>query len=224
MMIANTLAKSAPAPFIPERLALGETPDVLAQIYKQTFNLAIWKRPDKPALAEAAQQLLDTAGSVQCRSILPADRVDAYLDTELPQFQHRQTLIDDISLISDMFACLFGLDNIGFRFASLDAAMCPKFHVDRVPCRLLTSYCGVGTEWLADEHVDRSKLGTGSQGLSDAESGLYPSSGLIQRFSPGDVGLLKGELWEGNENRGLVHRSPVPEKKQQRLLLTLDFA
>ena len=35
---------------------------------------------------------------------------------------------------------------------------------------------------------------------------------------------LKGELWEGNETAGLVHRSPALAKDERRLLLTLDFS
>ena len=68
------------------------------------------------------------------------------------------------------------------------------------------------------------KLGAGSAGLSDAESGLYPTKDAIQTLAAGDVALLKGESWEGNEGAGLVHRSPAVKSGQQRLLLTLDFA
>jgi len=39
-----------------------------------------------------------------------------------------------------------------------------------------------------------------------------------------DVALLKGELWEGNEKAGLVHRSPAVPADHRRLLLTLDFS
>ncbi|WP_297291060.1 DUF1826 domain-containing protein [Oceanicoccus sp.] len=33
---------------------------------------------------------------------------------------------------------------------------------------------------------------------------------------------MKGELWEGNEGAGLVHRSPSLSAGERRLLLTLD--
>jgi hypothetical protein len=35
--------------------------------------------------------------------------------------------------------------------------------------------------------------------------------------------LLKGERWQGNEGRGLVHRSPPLVAGERRLLLTLDW-
>jgi len=71
--------------------------------------------------------------------------------------------------------------------------------------------------------VDRSKLGRGSKGLSDLESGLYRGAGDIEQLQRGDVALLKGELWEGNETAGLVHRSPAVSPGESRLLLTLDI-
>jgi len=101
--------------------------------------------------------------------------------------------------------------------------MCPKFHVDRIPCRLATTYQGVATDWLPHEQVDRSKLGHGSDGKADDESGLFNSVADIQHLQCGDVALLKGDLWEGNEGAGLVHRSPDITDNACRLLLTIDF-
>ena len=88
---------------------------------------------------------------------------------------------------------------------------------------MITTYCGVGTEWLAHGSVDRSKLGRGNNGKPDHESGVYTDVSLINRLNYGDVALLKGEAWQGNENAGLVHRSPEVGEGQSRLLLTLDF-
>jgi len=47
--------------------------------------------------------------------------------------------------------------------------------------------------------------------------------GHLQQLTTGDVALLKGESWVGNEGYGLVHRSPNLENQKKRLLLTLDF-
>lgn len=45
----------------------------------------------------------------------------------------------------------------------------------------------------------------------------------VRRMKPGDVGLLKGKGFPGNEARGAVHRSPPGTSKDTpRLLLTLD--
>lgn len=54
----------------------------------------------------------------------------------------------------DMFCCLFELKRAGLRLTVLDRAMCPRFHVDRVPCRLVTTYLGAATEWLPHTVAD----------------------------------------------------------------------
>jgi hypothetical protein len=137
-----------------------------------------------------------------------------------------KVLSDDITLLVDMFCCVFDLKKAGLRLTALNRAMCPRFHFDRIPCRLITTYHGVATEWLPHQVVDRSKLGAGNQGKSDEKSGLFESANDISQLSKGDVGLLKGEFWHDNEGAGLVHRSPVhtdDSLSQSRLLLTLDF-
>jgi hypothetical protein len=101
--------------------------------------------------------------------------------------------------------------------------MCPRFHFDRIPCRLVTTYQGIATQWLNHAVVDRSKLGAGNQGKSDEQSGLFNNIEDINRLSEGDVALLKGENWDETQGAGLVHRSPPVSAGERRLLLTLDF-
>ena len=50
--------------------------------------------------------------------------------------------IADVSWLVSAFACLLGAKRIGLRLRALDKAMCPRFHVDHVPVRLITTYCG----------------------------------------------------------------------------------
>lgn len=53
---------------------------------------------------------------------------------------------------------------------------------------------------------------------------MTDSQRFIQQMGTGDVALLKGELWEGNEGRGIVHRSPALTVKQpKRLVMTCDL-
>ena len=87
----------------------------------------------------------------------------------------------------------------------------------------MTTYDGMGTQWLPNCAVNRDKLGVGSAGLSDQESGLYGSESDIRQIAAADVALLKGEAWPGTQNAGLVHRSPTIPSGENRLLLTLDF-
>ena len=54
-------------------------------------------------------------------------------------------------------------------------------------------------------------------------SGLFQSETDIENLQSGQVALLKGQRWEGNEGAGLVHRSPDLDKGERRFLLSLDF-
>lgn len=78
--------------------------------------------------------------------------------------------------------------------------MCPRFHVDHVPARLICTYAGPGSEWLT-----------------------APDAVQVEQLSTGYVAVLKGERWLGNEGHGLVHRSPAVPAGQRRLMLTLDW-
>jgi hypothetical protein len=59
--------------------------------------------------------------------------------------------------------------------------------------------------------------------LPDVESGVYVNQKRIEQLKAGDVALLKGSGWLGNEDKAIVHRSLVLELNEKRLLLTLDF-
>ena len=45
----------------------------------------------------------------------------------------------------------------------------------------------------------------------------------IRQLETGHVALLKGESWQGNEGKGIVHRSPHSDSNYRRLYLTIDF-
>jgi len=195
-------------------------PTVLTEIYNEKVNIAIWKRELTNNLTNSSQQLIDIADKISGTISLTVKPENAceVLSERLPEFALQNYLIEDISNLIDMFCCLFDLKQAGMRLAVLDRAMCPRFHIDRVPCRLVTTYSGIATEWLSNNDVNRSLLGIEDFPVYDK----YTMS--IEKLNAGDVGLLKGESWIGNEGFGLLHRSPYVEANQSRLLLTLDFA
>lgn len=192
-------------------------PSVLSDIYQEDINIAIWRRQKQFLVKE----FLALNPTFQKEMILtPQDalsRINEFFDNNMTEVS------EDIALLVDMFCYLFELKQAGMRLKVLDKAMCPKFHVDKVPCRLVTTYQGMATQWLPHELVDQTKLGWGCNGLPDSESGLYQSESDIQQLDCGDVALIKGTLWKGNENAGLVHRSPGLIANEKRLILTLDF-
>jgi hypothetical protein len=205
-------------------LAASSEAEIWTSFYEQDVQIVTWQRTRSIVLNESVNALLALKTFSQLQFSSPAQDVVQKLDMHMPQFKHRSVLLEDIALLSDMFACLFDQDNVGLRLKVLDTTMCPRFHVDQVPCRLLTTYTGPATEWLPNESADRNKLGTGNQGLSDDLSELFQQASDIESMNVGDVALLKGEAWQGNEGRGLIHRSPINSGGHKRLLLTLDFA
>lgn len=196
---------------------------VLADIYEPLNNIVIWRRELDKSLLSSVDQLFSQTRSLKIEGNVTPSSAKAFLVENLDGFACSEDLSTEVSELVDMFCCLFDLEHAGLRMTMLEHAMCPRFHVDKVPCRLVTTFQGQGTQWLQHDAVDRSKLGHGNNGFPDEKSGIYRDKEDIRQLNPGDVALLKGELWEGNEGAGLVHRSPVLTVGESRLLLTLDF-
>ena len=223
MSSVNPSSQSTSSTTMQKLCIKGSQATVLTDIYRPDSNIVVWQRSLEQDYAPAKQYLLQTKPKLQLSCTLSPGKAVTALTDMLGKSPASEALINDIAELVDMFCCLFDLKRAGLRLTALDRAMCPRFHVDRVPCRLVTTYWGEATQWLPHELVDRRKLGLGSEGKPDQESGLFSSTGDIQQLAPGDVALLKGELWPQNQGAGLVHRSPSLPEGGQRLLLTLDF-
>ena len=198
-------------------------PSIFTDIYQENINIAIWERDLATDIQSFVNQFVQSHSQYESSLIVKPDTVFNKLIQSDNEFVNAQAFCKDISNLVEMFCVLFDIERVGLRLKVLDSAMCPRFHVDRVPCRLVSTYCGATSEWLPHDAVDRSKLGKGNNGLSDVDSGIFQSEADINRLKTGDVAILKGELWEGNENAGLVHRSPQVSVGDKRFLLTLDY-
>ena len=197
--------------------------DVLADIYQENTNIVVWKRSLTYKLLEASNSILSTTPDLEISLVVSPQDTVSNLQARLDSSKMAMILIEDIHKLVNMFCDLFDLKRVGLRLTSLKHAMCPRFHVDNVPCRLITTYQGIATEWLSHSDADRSKLGVGNEGKPDSQSGIYQDETNIQQLSQGDVALLKGEAWVGNEGKGLIHRSPQLYDQASRLILTIDF-
>ncbi|GHA15135.1 DUF1826 domain-containing protein [Oceanisphaera arctica] len=190
----------------------GDTAGVFTHIYEPDCQLAVWRRPLSAALTGYVDGLERHYHAINLRELLPADAVTDTLCARLPDLPGRDDFVADVQQLAEMFACLFELRRVGLRLASLQTAMCPRFHVDKVPCRLVTTYAGPGTHWLDREQRNQ---------LLDS-GGREPEQ--WQRLVAGEVALLKGDGWEDNDGQGLWHRSPPVPTGYRRLFLSLDFA
>ena len=210
------------APVIPLRPVIrqtrGETPLALSDILEDGVNLAVWERQLPLHIAEFGALLVALNEPLADSLVIELNNEDAVpnlqgLASSCLDLEGYEGFIADVSWLVSSFACLLGAKRIGVRLRLLDKAMCPRFHVDHVPVRLITTYAGVGSQWLREGVMDRRQL---SQ--PDAEP-----TGCIEQIHCGEVALLKGTKWHGNEGYGLIHRSPALKADERRLILTLDW-
>ncbi|MGE8145971.1 DUF1826 domain-containing protein [Pseudomonas frederiksbergensis] len=212
---AGLLAK---APARTTRQHHGANPKVLTKILHDDANLAVWQRELPLHIADFASLLLSLNEPLAESLSLEIANEDAEpnlrgLAANYRDLEGYEGFIADVSWLVSAFACLLGARHVGLRLRVLDKAMCPRFHVDHVPVRLITTYAGIGSQWLKEGAMDRRQLGK-----PEAEP-----QAQIQHVRSGDVALLKGEKWHGNEGFGLIHRSPQPAPGERRLILTLDW-
>jgi hypothetical protein len=220
-MSLSSLTIKSHRPVTQSQLAEGVNPSVLTKIYNETFNIAVWQRDLDPNIKQVVASFIEENPTFQTSMTVTVNSATPSLIEVLGETEDVRPLVKDAAKLVEMFCYLFEQQRVGLRLTVLNHAMCPRFHVDRVPCRLVTTYQGSATQWLPNTASNRSKLGHGNGGLPDHESGLYAFSDDVQQLKAGDVSLLKGEEWEGNEGAGLIHRSP--SNGSPRLLLTLDF-
>jgi hypothetical protein len=202
------------------RQVQGDTPKALTGILDDGVNLALWQRQLPAHIGDFGRLLLSLneplAESLSLEMLGDDAEPNLHgLASGFSDLEGYEGFIADVSWLVSAFACLLGAQRIGLRLRVLDKAMCPRFHVDHVPVRLITTYAGIGSQWLKEGAMDRRQLGKPEAEPQDES--------LIQQISSGEVALLKGEKWHGNEGFGLIHRSPQPASGERRLILTLDW-
>lgn len=205
---------------LPPRAAIGDNPAVLGEALRDEVNLAVWERQLPLHIGDYARCLLGLGEPLSESLTLELPDPEAPLD--LSNLARRFADIDghagflaDVAWLVRAFACLLDARRIGLRLRRLDRAMCPRYHVDHVPLRLITTYAGAGSHWLQEGQMPLSRLGDPA-----AEPAAVPAG---QTLAAGHVALFKGEKWLGNEGRGVIHRSPDVLPGEARLLLTLDW-
>ncbi len=88
---------------------------------------------------------------------------------------------------------------------------------------MLCTYRGPGTQWLDEGCADRAFLGSRSGGQPDDVSGLIRDTAGIHTAPSFAIVLLKGDRWQGNAGRGIIHRSPlVGGSEAPRVLVAID--
>jgi len=197
----------------------------LAEILAPANHLVSWRRPVDAGIAavaeaSAAQLGRDARGVVRCGADDPAAEVAALIPAVAWERDRVAAAAwrDDVVEICEAFAELVQAEDLMVSFEGPEEATCPRFHVDLVGVRMLVTYSGPGTEWLAEADVDRAWLGEAGQDLPDDQNGVMRAGAEVRSLAPFSVSLLKGEAWPGAKGRGAVHRSPDPAGAPRALL------
>ena len=188
----------------------------LAAIYDKDVELVCVERAESNALAVLAQELFATRTVIQSQWEQKADN-DHALGQAVPSLVDNPSygaLNEEILGLADVLTTLLDCERVGVRVTTLHRPMCPRFHVDNIPCRLLTTISGPGTQWISNEDVDWERLADRGDDSLPVHSGK-----TINQFESGSWSLLKGGSWDENF-AGVVHRSP--HAGGERLLLSID--
>jgi Protein of unknown function (DUF1826) len=197
---------------------MGDSASVFERIFADEVTVCIWNRPRDEILRAYLKR---TARGGAWQRMAHVDAIEPQFDELLCDFEDglgKIRLATELAGLVDLFATLADAQTVGIRMTATMQRECPRFHVDRVGLRLLCTWMGQGTEWLAHEDVIREQLGHQPGGWGEVKK----SRAKVQRMEPFAVGVLKGEGWPGNGGRGAVHRSPAPAPATWRVFVSLD--
>lgn len=200
---------------------LRQDPTVLSEIFDPHTSVAAWQRTPSNAIEHyfASQSERFKIG---IREIYSIESLAHNLNHRLPEGSGKQATIDEIFMLADMLTCLFDSNQVGMRLVTLSSAMCPKFHVDNIPVRLVCTYLGHGTEWLPNESLHNLQYPADTVRLPEQLVAFAQQSGDVQQLKAFDVGLLKGSAWSNSIDNAAIHRSCEANADNERVLLTLD--
>jgi len=191
----------------------------VARIFDDGCRVVVLSRDMADEVSDAAKSFVGTGFNLKVAvksGVASLHGADARLDKAV-------ALRSDIEEWVELMSELTGAPEIGVRLVEMGHSMCPRFHTDQVTVRLICTYDGPASEYLAESDVDRSRLPSHAAADDDeADALILREGGAIRRAQRGDIVLVKGESWPDREPLGAVHRSPAQARDERRLVLTLD--
>ncbi|MGF1463704.1 MAG: DUF1826 domain-containing protein [Maricaulaceae bacterium] len=192
-------------------VTVGDSPTVLSAIADPSVRLAIWRRTLEPTLEAAARAVcrrsLGYAGALRPFEPADEDRFRAALVAAAGPMV--APIADDLVALARAFVEVRQASVVRVRFETIADDGCARFHVDHVALRLLTTYRGTGTQWVAPPHAR----------TAHARQTAY--RGPLNTLSAGHVALFRGARSDGAG--GIMHRSPPRGKNGvTRLLGVID--
>ena len=161
----------------------------ISEIYKEDVNISIWKRKLNESLISSSEYAIRKKPKLEFSEVTRPKDVKETLESSVGTDSDLLPFFEDVSYLAFMFCELFDQKKMWLRLDGIDHPMCPRFHVDNLKCRLVSTYKGPATQWLPHNLVNRDKLGHGNNGMPDEESGLFLKETDIKELNTGDVAL-----------------------------------
>jgi Protein of unknown function (DUF1826) len=185
---------------------VAESAGVFEQLFEEEVQLCIWKRASDEILGAYLDRAVCPGGWERRMEVSIAEpSLAEAVQGLLAGFEGglgRVRLTTELLSLIDLFATLSDSQRVGVRMVATERRTCPRFHADAVGLRLLCTWVGEGTEWVAEEEVIRPDTGSAA--------GPVRAGAAVHQMPPFAVGVFKGDLWPGNDGCGAVHRSPQP--------------
>ena len=198
-------------PSIGANWSIGTDTSILHNIHNKETNIAIYNR-DISDLQQEILQVQEQNTELKISGSLEqiVKELDRHLDPSI-----NPLLSKDIRDLLKHYQELTGSDQFRLLLATINTNMCKKFHTDINTLRLLCTYNGPGTLWVADDNNAKDN-GSSSGNLAIEED-------RIHQVKTGSVALLKGAIYPDDDSTAIVHRSPtIEETGERRLLLRID--
>lgn len=191
----------------------------LRRILDPDVDVAIWRRRGQPPMHKIFREPLPK-DFPNVRFATSADT----LEQDLVKHDALQRTLwlpiaEDLEALVRIYAAIAGIDRVRLRLEHPKDDGCRLFHVDSVRLRLVVTYHGPGTEWLAEHDLNRSGLERGDNAL------VIRGENVIRRVPRYAVAMFKGEKFTGVPKSGAVHRSPpIAVEGLERSLVVIDDA
>lgn len=188
-------------------VVVGRQSEVLQDIALPGVAAAIWQRKPDAAFQDWIDSLVPEQ-LPELRIVVPVNQIEGAVrvacdNANTPTGLTQDWFARDVGLLARAFSDILEVDHVQIRLDIAFGKMCPSFHRDNVPARLLCTYRGPGTEYVPERHQDDPHR--------------------IRRMNTGSVELFRGSRWSADEPCGLLHRSPpVKAGFGPRLLLVID--
>jgi hypothetical protein len=195
----------------------------LKAILEPHVTLAVWHRELPNGLAADLDALCARHDfDVDLRFVHAAADLSGLFSEHAPS-PALDALRRDITRLVDLFRRTVGCRAGRLRLETVSSDACRLFHVDVSSLRLLVTYSGLGTQWIANDGVCRDEMGLRGRTVDQANAAIVPRAAAIRAVRRFSAALLKGEGYPGNLGNGIVHRSPpLGASGQRRLRLCLD--